>query len=94
MREGRERSQIPINVFELGLKNGLIREPEYVIAYAEFLLGVRLFSLIMASCVSYLRRCTNVWRCTSGAEPFPPAHLYRGRQNLVLETMTYAAPIK
>ena len=31
--------QIPINVFELGLKNGLLREPEYVITYADFLLG-------------------------------------------------------
>ena len=35
-------AQIPINVFELGLKNGLLREPEYVITYADFLLGARL----------------------------------------------------
>ncbi len=37
-------AQIPINVFELGLKNGLLREPEYVITYADFLLGARLSS--------------------------------------------------
>lgn len=31
--------QVPINIFELGLKNGLLQEPQYVIAYADFLLG-------------------------------------------------------
>ena len=45
-------TQIPINVFELGLKNGLIREPEYVIAYAEFLLGARLKYSRSVACVS------------------------------------------
>lgn len=28
-----------MNIFELGLKNGLLQEPHYVIAYIDFLLG-------------------------------------------------------
>ena len=32
-------AQVPVNIFELGLKNGLLQEPHYVIAYVDFLLG-------------------------------------------------------
>ena len=59
------RTQIPINVFELGLKNGLIREPEYVIAYAEFLLGA--FPCLLLACQVLTWTCAIVIRCPVNA---------------------------